>query len=234
MMRTLCSGSVCLALLACLLAFTACTQTTEDQLLVENKLEEVGKDYKVMRAGMQDLEMEIEVLNEQLDYLRSEQTSGSPVDDAQLKNLEGRLATMETSLSDVKMRAVSIETRTTSMEKKTTTLSNQVAALPKQIEALKSSITAQSKAQPSKSTTAVAQLPKSTSQARPAVVQAPPTAARPAASSTAGFYYTLQQGDTIESIAETLQVGGAAIRSINRVPDGYQPLIGQRIYIPTA
>lgn len=222
MMRTLSSGLLHLALLACLLTFTACTQTTEDKLLVENQLNEFSKDFKLMKAEMQDLEMEIEVLNEQLDYLRQVRTTGSTVDEKQVRGLESRIATMETSLSDVKMRAASVEVRTTAMEKKTASLSIQVAALPKQLEAVKSTFAARPKAPSGEPASAMVEPP-----------QAAPAEARSATPSP-GFYYTLQRGDTIESVAETLQIEGRIIRTSNRVPDGFQPLIGQRIYIPTA
>jgi LysM repeat protein len=223
MMRTLSSGVLCLTLLACLLFFTACGQMQEDQLLVENRLNEFSKDFKVMKADMADLEMEIEVLNEQLEFLRLAKTTGGAVDDKQLKNLENRMVTMESSLSDVKMRAASVETRTATVEKATASLSKKVAELPKQLEA-KAAVT-QAKAQPREPASAKAEVAQAPSAAAPA-----PANSRP----TQGFYYTLQRGDSIESVATTLDLDGQSIRAANRVPEGFQPLIGQRIYIPTA
>ncbi|MBN1516489.1 LysM peptidoglycan-binding domain-containing protein [Candidatus Sumerlaeota bacterium] len=60
----------------------------------------------------------------------------------------------------------------------------------------------------------------------------PPTPPQKSAPKSAGFYYTVQKGETVEMIAKKHQVSEAALRKANHIPDSSNVVGGQRIFVP--
>ena len=115
-------------------------------------------------------------------------------------------------------------------------LNKQVADLQNEIAQLKKQPMAAAKAAPEPAT---APQPAAASGRQGAAVKkgklAPPPIPAPAALEEVkpkGTYYTVKQGDTVDSIAQAKGVSTAALRAANHIPAGRNPGEGSSIFVP--
>jgi hypothetical protein len=217
-MQTRTLGVLRPALLVVLVFLAGCTQSKEEQMAVELKLKDQSNVIKVLKGQVSDLDTGIQALTEQLEFLQKTKMAGNPLDAKLVKQLNDRLLSMESRVKEV-------ETRTDAMEKTASTLTTLPPRTPV-TGPVRSATTNIAETKTAKTTQSTRPALKPAAKAR-APKPAPVKNAAPS-----GFYYTLQQGDTLAAVAATLRTSERKILLANQGPRGQRPMMGQRIYIP--
>ncbi|MFC1601731.1 LysM peptidoglycan-binding domain-containing protein [Candidatus Sumerlaeota bacterium] len=110
MMRTRAvSLLLCSALLSSLVLFSACSQSQQEADFVKQKFDELGNDLKVLKGQVAGLEMELEVLDERVEFLQKQKPAASGVDAAALQKVDEQLAQMAAGIEQVSTRVASAE-----------------------------------------------------------------------------------------------------------------------------
>ena len=203
---------VCLSLLVPFL-FTACNQSKQERMLVEQKLKNLGNDVNMQKNEIAELQMEAEVYNKELEKLRSglKDTQSAPSADAkQLRTVQSQVVALEATLGQLQTSVASLSAKVVQQEK-------ELAQAKAESKTVKSTTVAQA-AKPA------------TKAATPKVAAATP--AKKKSTARPGRYYQMKKGETLRDLSTLFKVPETKLRLANGIPPGRNPIEGQSIYVP--
>lgn len=135
---------------------------------------------------------------------------------AKMKDIQNDIDTIHQDLTTLKQMPKAAEISGAEMEglkTQITQVTGEISTLQNELSKLKSSGTSVRKTDTTTAKTA-------------APVKEEVSARQP------GQYYTVQQGDTLKKIAEKFSTTPEAVRKANSIPEGKEPLSGQKIFVP--
>jgi LysM repeat protein len=248
----------CLPLLAAaaVLAFAGCTGKPENSPYIRNKfaqLDETKKDTEQLRAQLAAISGDLNVLSEQIRELRAlaPDSTGTSEVIQRLNSLEKRIASMDGKAAPATLRTNSAPAPaggSTNPDSATTSRVAGASDVPKPVTELAppagvdtragSSKPAEvAKAETKKTETKKAETRKAETMnaaIKPGEKKASTTQATIVQTKSAGKYYTVQAGDTVQSIANAHGITVDVLLKENRIPAGARVPKGQRLYIPGA
>ncbi len=223
------------------LCFVACTAKPENSPVIRKKFAEMdtmNQKVSEMRTTLDSVSADLRILNEQIAEVRAlnpDTANGTDII-KRIEALERRSASSQPTLATNpsaapvhKPGADAANGATALASAEPSTLNAKLAvpaepAVKKVSNDIVSTAPAAAKAGVAKETKEAKKAPE------PAKAKAEP--ARKAAPRSAGRYYRVQPGDTLESIAPKNGIPADAIRSSNKLPSGSSVPAGQNLYLP--
>lgn len=210
-------------------SLTGCSSRPENSPVVRKKFKEladVQTQVGDMSVQMKQISAEMAAIRKDIGDVKSLSGGGEAV--SKIEEIAGRLTSLEDEMAKLNGGTSVNKARQVSSAPGAAPSVESASASADQPAAPKASASAEAKESASKP--APVRKPASSASAKhlPPVRQvsnsAPPK--------PRGTYYTIQSGDTTESIAKHFNVSPASILSANRLPSGATIFPGQRIYVP--
>lgn len=216
------------------LCFAGCSENLADNPLIADQQQSIQR----LDERTQDLDKRIEDLNLALTTLNEQlmKAGNTPVAQAQ------RIAIMEREITNLKNAVQQTSQSLSEMKNRPARRGPspaEVASAEPAPEAAPPAEELEAEPRVASVTAKVARRPADLESEEPLRLSAPAVQASSAASgpsdrATSGFYYLVQVGESLSSIAKSQQVSIEALRRANNLPDGREPIPGQHIFVPVA